>query len=97
MARDDRTDPRAHRHIVRAEDLVRSVVIGTVAADGPTQCSGLPVIGNGPDELARRSSPPCAAATARDEHHHTPSGVEQDLTGLVLPRRAGPSPSTVGP
>lgn len=63
------------------------VVIGTFAADGPTQCSGLPVVGYGPDELARLFRPGFTAVTAHDEHHHTPWGAEQHFTWLMLQRQ----------
>ncbi len=63
------------------------VVIGTFADDGPSHCSGLPVIGFDPDDLAQQFRPSFTAITARDEHHHTPWGVEQHFTWLVLQRQ----------
>ncbi|MEU4376989.1 hypothetical protein [Pseudonocardia alni] len=72
------------------------LVIGTFAADGPGQCSGLPVIGYGPDELAAQFRPAFHSVTWRDEYHRTPWGAEQHFTWLVLQRhRPEPHPTPV--
>lgn len=65
------------------------VVLGTFAADGPEQCSGLPT--------ARYDAPALAAVfaggfdleTATREVHRTPWGSEQPFTWVVLRRRGG--------
>lgn len=63
------------------------LVIGAFAADGPSHCSGLPVVGLDPDDLAEQFRPSFSPVTARDEHHHTPWGTEQHFTWVVLQRR----------
>ena len=64
------------------------LVIGTFAADGPAQCSGLPVIGSDAETLTSRFGPGFEVLTARDEHHRTPWGDDQHFTWLVLQRRS---------
>jgi hypothetical protein len=67
-------------------------VVGTLAADGPAQCSGLPVSRYDPGRLTAILQ---AASdldwellrTAREEHH-TPAGAVQPFTWVVL-RRPG--------
>jgi trans-aconitate methyltransferase len=63
------------------------LVVGTFAADGPTHCSGLPVMRYGPTELAAEFAPDFAPRTADHEHHHTPWGAVQIFTWLVLQRQ----------
>jgi SAM-dependent methyltransferase len=67
-------------------------VVGTFAADGPAQCSGLPVARYDPGPL--RAALAAASDvdwrllhTAREEHH-TPGGAVQPFTWVAL-RRAG--------
>lgn len=64
------------------------LVIATFAADGPSQCSGLPVVGFDAEDLAQQFAPSFETLRARDEHHHTPSGDVQHFTWLTLQRRA---------
>jgi hypothetical protein len=63
------------------------LVIGTFATDGPTHCSGLPVMRYDAPELAAEFAPQFAPRIAEDEHHHTPWGAVQHFTWLVLQRR----------
>jgi 2-polyprenyl-3-methyl-5-hydroxy-6-metoxy-1,4-benzoquinol methylase len=63
------------------------LVIGTFAADGPSQCSGLPVVGFDAGGLAEQFAPSFGALRARDEHHHTPWGAVQHFTWITLQRR----------
>ncbi|MGH3843807.1 MAG: class I SAM-dependent methyltransferase [Pseudonocardiaceae bacterium] len=65
------------------------LVLGTFAADGPEQCSGLPVARYHPDQLAAEFGPGFIPVTSRREHHHTPTGAEQRFTWLVLRRAPG--------
>jgi ubiquinone/menaquinone biosynthesis C-methylase UbiE len=61
------------------------VVIGTFAADGPTQCSGLPTGRYDAAGLAAEFSGYRVERTAREEHH-TPAGFVQPFTWLLLTR-----------
>jgi 2-polyprenyl-3-methyl-5-hydroxy-6-metoxy-1,4-benzoquinol methylase len=64
-----------------------SVVIGTFAADGPEQCSGLPVARYDPDGLAAVLGPDFDVLQRRHEEHVTPSGVIQPFTWIAATRR----------
>ncbi len=66
------------------------LVIATFSADGPTRCSGLPVLRYGPTELAAEFAPAFTMISSADEHHHTPWGAVQHFTWLVL-LRSGPN------
>lgn len=63
-------------------------VIATFAADGPEQCSGLPVRRHDPDDLAAALGPAFVPVTFERELHHTPWDSEQAFTVGVF-RRAG--------
>lgn len=63
----------------------RHVVIGTFAEDGPTTCSGLPVCGYSPEQLAAEFAD-FAVVQAEREEHHTPWGSVQPFTWLLLRR-----------
>lgn len=59
------------------------VIMGTFAADGPEQCSGLPVARYSPAMLTERMSP-CVTVLATDvESHRTPAGTVQPFTWLL--------------
>ncbi len=64
------------------------LLVGTFAVDGPEQCSGLPVVRYGPDDLTARLGAAFAPVAVRAEVHHTPNGVAQPFTWL-LSRRTG--------
>lgn len=59
------------------------IVIGTFAADGPSQCSGLPVSRYAPDSLAERLGTGFTVLASEREKHQTPSGTIQPFTWLV--------------
>lgn len=61
-------------------------VIGTFAADGPQQCSGLPTARYGAEELAAQF-PGLRVVEQRREEHHTPWDSVQPFTWLLLARR----------
>ncbi|MFI5959325.1 class I SAM-dependent methyltransferase [Cryptosporangium sp. NPDC051539] len=65
------------------------MVIGTFAADGPTQCSGLPTARYTPQELAAEFPRLELVDSARQEHR-TPGGGLQPFTWVLL---ADPDPS----
>jgi SAM-dependent methyltransferase len=62
------------------------IVLATFAADGPPQCSGLPVARYSPDDLADRLGPCFTVLAWEREEHHTPSGVLQPFTWLLAQR-----------
>ena len=61
-----------------------AVIIGTFAADGPTSCSGLPVVRYSASELGELlSTVGLEVAGSRREVHSTPSGVTQAFTWVM--------------
>ena len=62
------------------------LIVATFALDGPTHCSGLPVMRYGPAELTAAFAPHFATHLVDDEQHHTPWGAVQHFTWLVLQR-----------
>jgi SAM-dependent methyltransferase len=63
------------------------LVIATFAADGPDQCSGLPVRRYGVDDLVKMFGPHFSLEDSRREEHVTPLGTVQPFTWVVLRRR----------
>lgn len=63
------------------------VVLATFAADGPTQCSGLPTSRYDADELATCFDAAFDLVHAEREEHLTPFGSVQPFTWVVLRRR----------
>ena len=55
------------------------VIIATFAEDGPTQCSGLPVMRYRPDELHDEFGEAFTLLQHRKEAHHTPAGAVQQF------------------
>lgn len=81
------------RDRARYRDLLESalapdalVVVGTFAADGPEQCSGLPTARYGPEELAAALGSGLRVVAQRREEHVTPAGGVQPFTWLALRR-----------
>jgi len=64
-----------------------SVVIGTFAADGPEQCSGLPVARYDPEGLAGVLGTDFDVLQRRHEEHVTPAGVIQPFTWIAATSR----------
>jgi SAM-dependent methyltransferase len=64
-----------------------TVVIATFDADGPTHCSGLPVVRFGATDLAEIFAPHFDLVTTRREEHVTPAGLIQPFTWVVLRSR----------
>ncbi|MBA3533003.1 MAG: class I SAM-dependent methyltransferase [Ardenticatenales bacterium] len=56
------------------------VIIATFAEDGPTQCSGLPVMRYRPDELHAEFGEPFSLLKHEKETHQTPFGTVQQFT-----------------
>jgi SAM-dependent methyltransferase len=64
-------------------------VIGCFASDGPTQCSGLPIVQYDPEGLAAEFSPAFDLERSGHEDHTTPGGLTQSFTWVVM-RRCAP-------
>ena len=75
------TDPAARHAYVAA--VLRSVkpgghvIVATFDEDGPTQCSGLPVMRYSADELHAEFGAPFTLLAHEKEEHHTPFGTVQ--------------------
>ena len=65
------------------------LVVATFGADGPTACSGLPVVRYSPEELAAEFADEFDVAATAGEDHATPWGASQQFTALLLRHRAG--------
>ncbi len=62
------------------------VVLGTFAADGPQQCSGLPIRRYDTHGLAALLGPDFSTISTRTEVHRTPQGAAQPFTWLASRR-----------
>ena len=56
-----------------------SVIVATVAEDGPEQCSGLPVMRYSADALHDQFDRPFTRLSQAREEHHTPFGTVQQF------------------
>ena len=77
------------QYVATASRAVRSggvVVLGTFAADGPTQCSGLPTARHDADGLAAVFEPDFSLEHSEREEDVTPGGAVQPFTWVVLRR-----------
>ena len=77
------------QYAATASRAVRSgglLVVGTFAADGPTQCSGLPTSRYEPDALAAVFASDFSLEHSEREEHLTPGGGVQPFTWAVLRR-----------
>lgn len=71
-------DRRAYvAKVLRALKPGGHVIVATFAEDGPTRCSGLPVMRYSPDELHNQFGPAFALLKQEREEHHTPIGSVQ--------------------
>lgn len=84
---DERDDYRAS--LARHVDPGGWVVVATFGPDGPTTCSGLPIVRYSHAELAAEFDGYELVDTAGDEHE-TPWGTVQQFTAVLL-RRLGPA------
>jgi ubiquinone/menaquinone biosynthesis C-methylase UbiE len=83
-----RPDQR-EKYVATASRAVRPggvLVLGTFAADGPTQCSGLPTARYDADALAAAFAPGFTLEHSEREEHVTPGGAVQPFTWAVLRR-----------
>lgn len=65
------------RQVLRSVRPGGHVIVATFAEDGPTQCSGLPVMRYRPDQLHAEFGEPFTLLRHEQEEHHTPSGTVQ--------------------
>lgn len=76
------------RYVDRAAAAVVSgghLIVATFAADGPTTCSGLPIVRYDEDAMRSAVAPWFAPVTFEEETHITPHGAEQRfLYGVFL-------------
>lgn len=69
-----------HRYVEQVLHAVKPgglVIVATFAEDGPTECSGLPVMRYSADQLHSEFGEPFILLGHEKESHHTPSGKEQ--------------------
>jgi len=66
------------------------LIVATFAEDGPTQCSGLPVVRYSAEALAAQFAAGCELVTSERETHVTPRGAAQSFVYCLLRRHAGP-------
>lgn len=67
------------RQVLRAVKPGGHVVMATFGSDGPTQCSGLPVMRYAPDELHAEFGEAFTMLVHEEQIHHTPSGTDQQF------------------
>ncbi|MEW6466897.1 MAG: class I SAM-dependent methyltransferase [Pseudomonadota bacterium] len=79
------------RQVLRAVKPEGHVIVATFAEDGPTQCSGLPVMRYSPTELHGQFGDPFVLLGHEREEHQTPFGTRQKFIycycRLASPRR----------
>ncbi|WP_129646993.1 class I SAM-dependent methyltransferase [Peristeroidobacter agariperforans] len=84
------TDPNdVRRYVDVATNAVAPggyAIVGSFAADGPTQCSGFPVTRRDPEEIAALFASHFVLTESRREIHRTPSGNEQSFAYALLQR-----------
>ncbi len=74
----DPADRAAYVHqVMRSVRPGGHVIVATFAADGPTQCSGLPVARYSPEQLQGEFGPAFELVEHASEQHKTPSGSVQ--------------------
>ena len=85
------TEP--HERAAYRESLRRALrpgghlVVATFGADGPTACSGLPVVRYSPEALAAEFADEFDVVATSGEDHATPWGSAQQFTALLLRHR----------
>lgn len=76
----DPADRQAYvRTVLRAVRPGGHVIVATFAEDGPTECSGLPVMRYRPDELHAQFGEPFVLLRHDKEAHQTPFGTVQQF------------------
>ena len=86
----DRQERDAYVHAL--EDALEAgghAMIATFAEDGPSQCSGLPVVRYSPPSLLAELGPSFSLVDSRKERHRTPAGRVQSFVYCLF-RRSEP-------
>jgi 2-polyprenyl-3-methyl-5-hydroxy-6-metoxy-1,4-benzoquinol methylase len=65
------------RAVLRSVKPGGHVIVATLAEDGPTECSGLPVVRYSADQLHAEFGAQFSLLRHEEEVHHTPSGTVQ--------------------
>ena len=65
--------------VMRALKPGGHIIMATFGANGPTQCSGLPVMRYAPDELHAEFGEAFTLLAHEDQLHHTPFGTDQQF------------------
>ena len=55
------------------------IIMATFGTNGPTQCSGLPVVRYSPDALHAEFGAAFSMVAQEEQHHHTPFGTDQQF------------------
>jgi SAM-dependent methyltransferase len=74
--------------VLRAVKPGGHVIVATFAADGPAECSGLPVMRYSADELHAEFGAPFTLLRHEQEEHHTPFGTVQKFVYCYCLKRA---------
>ena len=84
----DENDRRRYLEVLRSSVAPDGhIVIATFGPEGPTSCSGLPVVRYGPEELAAAVAPVIDLVAHRLVMHTTPSGKTQQFLYAELEPR----------
>ncbi|CAH0353452.1 class I SAM-dependent methyltransferase [Aquabacterium sp. CECT 9606] len=67
------------RQVLRALKPGGHVIMATFGSNGPTQCSGLPVMRYAPDQLHAEFGESFTMLAHEEQVHHTPFGTEQQF------------------
>jgi len=67
------------KQVLRALKPGGHVIMATFGSNGPTQCSGLPVMRYAPDELHAEFGEAFTMLTHEEQVHHTPFGTDQQF------------------
>lgn len=76
------------RQVLHAVKPGGHVIVASFAEDGPTQCSGLPVMRYRPDELHAQFGTPFELLHHEKETHLTPAGKTQEFVYCFCRRQA---------
>ncbi|MGV0991133.1 MAG: class I SAM-dependent methyltransferase [Candidatus Nanopelagicales bacterium] len=81
------SDQRHYRQILNASSRPGTIAIfGCFAPDGPTHCSGLPVVRRDPSDLAEFLGADWSLVAQDRESHATPAGAVQPFTWAAFVR-----------
>lgn len=82
-------DRRAYvANVMRAVKPLGHIIIATFAADGPTKCSGLPVMRYSAEQLHAEFGASFTLVEQEHESHHTPAGTIQKFVYCYCRRAA---------